>query len=445
MTVAIVFASIIVGIGIIVISLVISSYGGGYQKAVGFFNRANYDAALVILEKLSRSPSANPDSRWYLARTYEAKRFFDKAIRLYTDLLVKKVYSEVYREFDVRTRLAEIYLKREEIDAAEREIKAMAKLKPDSSAVQVKLAELTLAKGDYAAGSVALKKALSLDPHNGTVARALGMAYFSMEKHAEALAVFSRAIELGTSDAEMSYTMGLAARGISKLVEAVRYFDQAAKNPAWSQRARLKAAITNFEIGDLTTAIPMLEDAVAKGGSNDDMLDAMYILGQGRTREGKLDKALDLWRRISNIDPDFRDVPEKLKDFGKIKGVGNELDSLLMLPLSDFKATLMKVAEKMGHRVIKEIVDGEKIIFHTTFKDGTTIFENVIEAVKSANPIGELHIRELLARMKDNRADRGIYFGPAGFTEAAQKASERYAVDLVSGEKFKRLLGQIKR
>lgn len=445
MTVAIVFASIIVGIGIIVISLVISSYGGGYQKAVGFFNRGDHDAALPIFEKLARSTSSNPDCRWYLARTYEAKRFFDKAIRMYSDLITKKVYSEVYREFDVRNRLADIYLKREEIDAAEREIKVMAKLKPDSSAVQVKLAELTLAKGDLAAGSAALKRALSLDPHNGTVARALGMAYFSMEKHADAIAAFNRAVELGTTDAEMSYHMGLASRGASKFVEAVRYFEQAAKSPTWASRARIKAAITNFEIGNLTAAVPMLEDAVSKGGNNEDMLDALYILGQVRTREGKLDKALEMWRRISSIDPNFRDVPDKLKDFGRIKGTGDEIDSLLMQPLSEFKATIMKVSEKMGHRIMKEIVDGEKVIFHTTFKDGTTIFENVIEAVKSANPIGELHIRELLSRMKDNRADRGIYFGPAGFTEAAQKASERYAVDLISGEKFKRLLGQIKR
>ncbi|MBI4978337.1 MAG: tetratricopeptide repeat protein [Spirochaetes bacterium] len=445
MTIAIIIASIIFGIGLIVIAIVLTGSGSGTQKAIRYFEQGNFDAALAIFDKLSKSRPADVDYKWYLARCYEAKKSFDKALRLYSDLARRKGSSELFREFDLRARLADIYLKREDIASAEQEIELMAKLKPDSAAVQIRLAELALSKGDSTKAVAALRKALVLEPQNGSVSRALGMTYYRSGNFDDAFAAFVRALEMGTADAEMYFHMGMAAQETKKLSVATRYFEQAAKSPLWASRSRVKIGICYFETGNFAAASGILEEAVKGGGTDEDSLSALYYLAQIRATEGKISNALQYWERIYAIQPAYRDVQDKINTFGRLKsGKGTELDRLLGMSANEFLASIKKIMVKMGHTINKEEVTPEKIRLYTAYKQGASIFETIVEAGKWINPIGELHIRELLSKVQEHRADRGIIITPSFFTDAAIKTSERYAVDLIDGEKLQKMLAQLK-
>jgi tetratricopeptide (TPR) repeat protein len=196
----------------------------------------------------------------------------------------------------------------------------------------------------------------------------------------------------------------------------------------------------------MQSAQAYLEEALGEDVDDTEMkLDALYTLSQLKSQAGKLTEAYGYWERIYMLNPEYKDIAQKISNFSRIRG-NSEIINLLSLPLDEFKSLMVKAIQAMGHQISKEIpTKDNKFRFMTTFKEGPNLMDAIVETAKWTNPVGDLQIKELVKVVQDYRAYKGIYMTPSVFTEQAVKTTETYPIDLIDNDALKKLLKKIRK
>ena len=120
---------------------------------------------------------------------------------------------------------------------------------------------------------------------------------------------------ISTEDFSSHYDLGVAYKEMGEIDEAINQFKIAMRG----ERERLKSlemlGLCYEDKGDLKTAELIYKRAIEKEAQNDPvkMLAFHYHLGDIYARQGKLKEAIKEFKEIVEIDPDFGDVKDKIK------------------------------------------------------------------------------------------------------------------------------------
>jgi tetratricopeptide (TPR) repeat protein len=128
---------------------------------------------------------------------------------------------------------------------------------------------------------------------------------------------FSRAIRidehLGDGDAETHYSLGMAYKEMGLYEEAIAELRKAAVSPRRRRACLLLEGICWREKGDVAMAETIFSSGRSSDGtSTEEAINFEYELAYLYETLGRGDDALELYRRISTIDPGFRDVAERV-------------------------------------------------------------------------------------------------------------------------------------
>jgi len=232
------------------------------QRAMHLEDRGDMPAAIAVLESL-KTPAAL--SR--LGRLYEDSGRLAEAQATYEALLAKEPSPQAY------LLLGGLQLKRENLSAAERN----------------------------------LKEATRLDPANPTALTLLADAYVKDEQYDEAIAYYRRAMPLDPANAELPYRLGM-------LHQIRRDPDQAlaAYRKALGLNPRHRAALIQLgtllgERGDHTEALTQFERAAVLGYEDADLHFRIAALYQRLGATSDAIREFDLAYRQAERDPLLRE------------------------------------------------------------------------------------------------------------------------------------------
>lgn len=116
------------------------------------------------------------------------------------------------------------------------------------------------------------------------------------------------------SDPRSHMEMGIAYRELGLLDEAIEEFKLASSNPKLAFNSYREIAECFKRKGEMKEAIKWLRKAVScKGVPRKAMLEAGYELAQALESQGFRKEALSIYRRIQEIDSNYKDIGEKVR------------------------------------------------------------------------------------------------------------------------------------
>ncbi len=121
--------------------------------------------------------------------------------------------------------------------------------------------------------------------------------------------------EIGQEDFRTHYDLGIGYKEMGLLEDAVAAFQTAARSPALFHDACSMIALCHRERGDLQGAAEWYRQAIGAPGSEARaLLGLQYDLAEVLLASGEEQEALDLFRRILQVDPSYRDVTARVSE-----------------------------------------------------------------------------------------------------------------------------------
>ena len=140
---------------------------------------------------------------------------------------------------------------------------------------------------------------------------------------ANMLSQFKKGIEesIDDADAQAHYDLGVAFKEMGLLDEAIAEFQRALRGE--DMRLQSSEALGNcfFEKGQFSVAATVLRRAVdADGGSDQEKVGLLYLLGRCDEEQSKSADALGYYQRVFAVDINFQDVGERVDALAKAGG-----------------------------------------------------------------------------------------------------------------------------
>ena len=161
-------------------------------------------------------------SIWDEARGYIEHGDYDKAIEIYTYILIRYVENDIAVEY-ANAYLGDIYLTIRRLDLAEKHLKMAITLAPGNSHYYYLLGFSHSIKEQWSKAVTQFRKAIRLDPDNSEYERGLGWAMFNAGNRAEGLSHLYRALELLPSNIHAMTDLATAMLMLGSIEKAREY------------------------------------------------------------------------------------------------------------------------------------------------------------------------------------------------------------------------------
>jgi tetratricopeptide (TPR) repeat protein len=127
---------------------------------------------------------------------------------------------------------------------------------------------------------------------------------------------------------EEDYERGMVLKEQGKIPEAVERFHAAARDKSLWFKAYAQVGFCYIKLREPEAAIQAFGTAADDPTAPpNELMDVLYCLGRSFESVGKTDQAREVYDRITQASPSFRDVPNRLKQLGrspKPSGKGEE-------------------------------------------------------------------------------------------------------------------------
>ncbi len=124
--------------------------------------------------------------------------------------------------------------------------------------------------------------------------------------------------QLTKEDAETHYNLGIAYMEMELFDEAINEFKLSLKDPSLEFDALTRLGLCSTKKGAFDEAIEFYEKALAiEGKTDDDRKAVMYELASTLEAAGRREEALDVFRKVYDMDRDYRNVAEKVESLSR--------------------------------------------------------------------------------------------------------------------------------
>lgn len=113
---------------------------------------------------------------------------------------------------------------------------------------------------------------------------------------------------------EEAYAQGIILKDQGRFKEAVDKFHLAAQGESMWLKANAQIGLCYRRMREHQAAIQAFRAALTdRSASTHDMLDVLYFLGQSLEFTGQTEEALDAYNRVSQVNPEFRNIADRVK------------------------------------------------------------------------------------------------------------------------------------
>jgi len=384
-----------------------------------------------ILEKDDRNAFAH----YLMAEAYSKEDNKKYAVVELRQVLKLGKFTERMKEEEVRIKLARLYIEGKQIEEAKKELLILTKIDPDNydNFYQLGLIFYNSQALDRALGF--FKKSTSINPKHDMSYYYLGQIYYRTNMFPESKQMLIDAIKLDPANYKAHYFLGLVLRQMGDFEWAIKEFEVAqksddlkvkcflAKGSCYIERSHHQKAIMEFERGL----------KIARKGS-DTELNLRYYLADCQEKIRDIHAAIGNWERIIEINSNFKDVQEKLKNYSEFRQ-DDRIKDFLIHGLSQFEHQSRKIVESLGYRItdIEIINDTDIEIIATDFDSkwrNTRQTNKLIRINRTTDIIGEKLLRTLHENMKNKNVTRVIIITTAEFSPQAVDFANTRPIEL---------------
>lgn len=415
------------------------------NKAISLYKTGNIDIALNILKNITSKHKDIPMVHWYLADIYYQKKIYEIAEQECQKILALKKFTTEFSEADVRKKLAQIYWDDKKLDEAYKELILVSQIEPERADVYLDLGRLSIERKVYRDAIMYIEKYIKINPTNALAYLLLGEAYFYLQIYESAEINLMKALEIDNKLNKAHFFLGMIYSNKKSYDMALREFEY----PQQDKTARFYIAFEKGRIyhekGMYESAISEFKKALEIGGQEkNEEYDIKYAMAECYIKLGKIDDAIKYWEEIYRVNPQYRDVKDKLSMYKELKET-DLFNKFLNAIDEEFIKIGQAIVESMNYDVIEYDLRKDGILDIVAFDKNKKTGENyLIEIIRFESEVGELILREMNSKMQDLQIYRGICITTSSFTDAAVTYTKNRAIELIDKDELNKILSRIK-
>ncbi|MEJ5283622.1 MAG: tetratricopeptide repeat protein [Brevinematia bacterium] len=410
-----------------------------------------YQEAINALNNILKKDEANPLAHLYLAEAYFGNGSYDLALVEYKQVIFSGKFSNSAIERTVRRRLADIYMKFNQLEEAQKEYLILSKIEPHNAEYLYQIGNIFYLRGMREQALAYLDKSLKSGKSSADIYFLMGKIYYELSRPNEALAILSNCVKLEPKHFEAHYYIGLILKSMNTYGKAVQELDLAeqTKDLSLKVRAIYQKGLCKMEVGDLEGAKADFERGLKYSTEeNNTTIAIRYALGLAFERERRLVEAVEQWERVAQLRPNFQDVQLKLAQYEDLR-VDDKLKDILTSTPTTFEIIVQNLLKSMGYEPLEStMIDDDNI--EVVGMEKSTKWRNVrggkvlVRVSRDNEDVGEDQIASLVEKLKNVHGIRAVYITTGKFTPQALRYSENRPVDLYDRQKLSNVFKQIR-
>lgn len=408
--------------------------------------KSNHILIRDAIRKLDSDPH-NPESLTLLADIYFKDANWEKAYPLYqTQLNIAAAYPKI-NQFEAGLKLGICALKLDKPEEAIKPLLVARNEKPDSFEVNFNLGQALIQTNSFDKAIPLLRKALSINSDAHEVYASLATALYKTRHFKEALPYLKKTLDMIPENKEYLYYMADSLHETSNTDKALKIFMHLRADPNFGIQSCLSAGTIHFNQGQIDKAIVDFEIGLKHPSKDKDIqAEFRYKLSQAYLKQNDIGKSLIYLKETNAIKPNYKDVPTLISRYEELNQNQN-YKTYLIGGNSDFVSLCRKIVlvyyKKSRTKITNINVFAEFAELTTdieTDKWEDTVF---FRFYRTTSSVGELFIRDFHAKIRDEKAGRGICITAGTYSDESKKFIEGRPIDLIEKEGLIKLLTSI--
>jgi tetratricopeptide (TPR) repeat protein len=268
------------------------------------------DEAVAAMGKAVELGDKSREMFTILARAYVEQRNWQSALDAYakgdpntTDLL----------------KIGQMHVFLGNVDRADSVYRAMIdrdSTSGDARFALVEIGKLRFRQKDYPGTVTVMQRRIALDPNSDEAYYYMGLSYKEMKQMPEAVAALRQAAVLAPNKAERHFWLGLVLASVDSIAESNEALRRSTEIDSTSKNAAVayqQLGYRSLLLKEWTPALEMLERSAA---INDKDTHTLVWLAQGYANAGNRTKAVDVYRKVLQVEPGNAEAVKGLKALG---------------------------------------------------------------------------------------------------------------------------------
>lgn len=398
------------------------------------------------IRKLDSDPH-NPESLKILADIYFKESKWEKALPLFqTQLNIAAAYPQI-DQFEAGLKLGICSLKLGKPEDAVKPLLLARHERPENFEINYKLGEAFIQTNDFEKAIPVLRKALTINTEANEVYASLAKAFYKTKRFKEALPYLKKTLDINPESKEFLYYMADSLHETGNTDKALKIFMHLRADPLFGIYSCLTAGTIHFNQGHTDKAIRDFEIGLKHQSSDKDIqAEFRYKLSQAYLKQNDIGKSLMYLKETNAIKPNYKDVPSLIARYEELNQNQN-YRTYLIGGNSDFVSLCRKLVLVHFKKSRAKITN---INVFTEFAELTTDIETdkwedtvFFRFYRTTSSVGELFIREFHAKIRDEKAGRGICVTAGTFSDESKKFIEGRPIDLIEKDMLVKMLTSI--
>lgn len=440
----ILIAIIIVAVFGIILSLALGSKSKGDKGG-----KKQKERQIIIRDatkKLSSDPH-NVSALTDLSSLYYKEHNWQNAYPLYTTLVNLATTRVGINLAEVKLRHGVCAANLSKYPEAAKSLLEARKLNPDVFDVNFYLGKVLVEQKEFDKAIPLLKKAITINNDVPECYGMIGKAYYLSKKYKESLPYLRKALDSNPEDKELLFSMADALNESGTPDRAIKVFMHLRPDPVYGAQSCLAAGVYHTRCNQNDLAIKDFEIGIKHENAPLDLaLNIKYRLAQCYIKANNMTAGLSLLKNIQLVSPNYKDVPSLITKYQELNQNSN-LRTYMIGTSNEFVALCRKIASSFFKKSRTKVIDINVSADYAELltEVSTDKWQDIISFrfYRTTGSTGELYVRDFHAKIRDEKAGRGICFTAGTFSDEARKYIEGRPIDLIEKSQLSKILSSL--
>lgn len=388
--------------------------------------------------RLSQNPK-DPEALLALGNLYYTEQAWEKSMRTFQVLVDMCATHQELDELDITVKYGLAALRSSHTDEAYKALVIARSINPGVFDVNFNLGLLEYNRKNYEKAALLLSIAKSEKADHYQTIRYYGHTLFKLKKYKDAVGELKATLDLEPEDKESLFILAQAYYHMGQMEQAARIFTHLRPDPQLGPGACLFSGTINLNGRQYEKAILDFEIGLRHDSIKPEILyELKYRLAGAYIKEQELASALKQLSELQSRIPGYKDVPVLIRQYSELN-MNQNLQIFLLAPMSEFIGLCRRLAMSFFPQAKVKIIDisQQKSEYADILTEvSTNKWEDIVlfRFIRTTGQVGELLLRDLYFRIREEKAGRGFCLTAGNFTEGAVQFVEARLIDLIEKE-----------
>ncbi|MCX8059234.1 MAG: tetratricopeptide repeat protein [Spirochaetes bacterium] len=420
-------------------------------KIKQLISSGRFEEAAGYLRKLIKRDPDNPINHYYLAECLWNMKNYNEAKSEYNYLFRYNLETYGISEAQVRFKLADIYLNKNQFDEALKELLLIYNNNPDDLYTCLEIADIFKNKQKWDHALKFYQKALKIDKDNAKAIFSTGEILIEKKQYSIAKKYLQAALKLAPNSPDAQYFYGISCKETSDIRNAIIYLSKVTSVERFALNANFNLGLIYFENKDYQNAVKYFEEALKwiKDFNSNSYLNILYIIADTYYKMNFIDKAIELWEKINSIKSNFRDVIVKLSKFQHLKNDDN-IKEFLTASKQSFEEIVQDIIHYFDCKIVSikfdsdgKFAEAQTIGSTSGWKkiDKLPIYFMILRDI--SRPINIELVSDVVDKMKTYKSAKAYLIAPSySLPEVNQYVNQR-PIEIINRDQLSKILKEV--